>query len=125
MPRPALTIGLALAVVLGSSAAAADPELLPREHVVVESAGATIQVPREDGPRIFVLPVGSHVLAASSWERLDAEFRRLQAAEVRLTAENASFRASAAAWQPGWRALAVTLAAGLVAGGVGYWWLAR
>lgn len=42
---------------------------------------------------------------------LDAEMRRLQDAETRLKAENASLRASTAGWQPGWMTLMFAAAA--------------
>lgn len=40
---------------------------------------------------------------------LDAELRRLQDAETRLSAENVSFRAQAPGWQPGWKTILTTV----------------
>ncbi len=56
--------------------------------------------------------------------RVDLEVRRLQDAETRLTVENHVLRAEASKWSWGWKAAAVTLAAGLAAGfyaGHRYW----
>lgn len=51
-----------------------------------------------------------------AWAKLDAETRRLQTAETRLAAENASMRKSLAGWRPGWKTLALALASGIAAG---------
>jgi len=113
-----LAVALTAALTITApSVALGDPEPLPTEHVVVRTEGATVVVPGEPSPRIFGLPVGSHLLTPPSWERLDVEFKRLQEAETRLRAENDSFRKTAASWQPGWKILLTTLVVG-VAGGV-------
>lgn len=56
----------------------------------------------------------------ATWSKLDLEIRRLQDAETRLKAENASFRASAAAdTGPGWGTvtwIGLALTAGIVFG---------
>lgn len=48
-----------------------------------------------------------------TYNRLDAEMKRLQDAETRLRAENSSLKESA---QPGWMVLASALAVGVVLG---------
>jgi hypothetical protein len=106
----------ALAVVCGallaSREAAADPD--PPDapagttylHLV---HGGHLTTP---GGADLTLPPGYYV-DAGSWDRLDAEVHRLQDAETRLTAEEASLEASAhAGGAPGW----VYAAAGLVVG---------
>jgi hypothetical protein len=87
--------------------AAADPT--PVTGHVQLSSGATC---RTDGGSDIRLPVG-HFLDEPVWAKLDAETKRLQTVEVRLTAENASLKASAASWQPGWYTLAGAFAAGI------------
>jgi hypothetical protein len=68
-----------------------------------------------DGGSELRLPPG-HFLEAPLWQKLDAEQRRLQTAEVRLTAENQSMRKSLQGWQPGFYTLAVVLGGGIVLG---------
>lgn len=47
------------------------------------------------------LPRG-YYMDESTFDKLDAEVRRLQDSELRLKTENTSLRASSASWQPGW-----------------------
>lgn len=110
---------IAALVLLAPATAHADEirppaEELPEPHVVLKTGEGILWAP---GGRDFVLPVGTHILAPPAWSELDLEFKRLQEAEVRLTAENKSFRATASEWRPGWKTIALTLAVGL-AGGV-------
>lgn len=53
------------------------------------------------------------------WSLLDAELRRLQTVETRITAENAELRKTAKSWRPGWKILASTLIAGVALGAYG------
>jgi hypothetical protein len=71
-----------------------------------------------DGGSEIRLPPGRFYTEAV-WARLDAEFRRLQTVETRLTAENASLRATLGGWSPGWITI-LSVAAGAGAAG---WWL--
>lgn len=78
-------------------------------------------------PSVVETDGGSHLrvppgwfLADEVWQRLDAETRRLQDAETRLTAENRSFRASSATWGPSWWIIVAA-----VAGGASLGWYAR
>ena len=125
----------ALGVLLLSSGAAAEPPTpepcaegssvcpLPRAHVVLTrhpgllGLGSTI-----DGVELthYSLPLGTHILAPPAWSKLDAEMRRLQDAETRLTAENQSLRTQAGSgWRPGWKLLATTLVIGTALGAYG------
>jgi hypothetical protein len=70
---------------------------------------------RTDGGSDLRLPPG-YFYDVPAQTKLDDEMRRLQTAETRLTAENASFRKSAAAWSPAWWALAAATATGIVLG---------
>lgn len=68
------------------------------------------------------LPPG-HFVDEATWAAIDAEMRRLQDQEVRLTAENKSFRTSAAegsGWRPGWITLVTAFALGTAAGWYAY-----
>lgn len=65
--------------------------------------------------RVLDLPPGRFV-EESAFAANEAEEKRLQEAETRLTAENKSLRETAATWQPGWKTLALTLATGLALG---------
>lgn len=96
---------LVAAVFLASATAAADPE--PAPAPVTPDLSKPLQllsdsVVRTDGGSVLRLPPG-RFLTEDLWGKLDAELRRLQTAEVRLTAENASYKASlSTGWQPGW-----------------------
>lgn len=113
----------ALGVLLLSSGAAAEPpttpeaaEQLPTPHVRLTTGPGTL---RTNAGRLFDLPVMTHVLAPPAWDKLDAEMKRLQDAETRLTAENKSLRAQAGGWRPGWRLIATTLVVGTALGAYG------
>jgi hypothetical protein len=71
-----------------------------------------------DGGTTLHLPPG-YFQDEPTHDKLDAEIRRLQDQEVRLTAEGKSLRASLGTWQPGW----LTLAATIVVGGAAGWYL--
>lgn len=61
------------------------------------------------------LPPG-YFLDEATWERLDAEVRRLQGVETRIVAENASLRASAREFSFKWYWVAGAFALGAAAG---------
>jgi hypothetical protein len=63
----------------------------------------------------ITLPSG-YFLDEPTYVKLDNELRRLQDTETRLVAENASLRAAAQTWKPGWITLTTTLVVGIVAG---------
>lgn len=111
-----LALVVALLTVTAPRDAGAEPEPMPNEHVRVTTGDAELHLL---GGRVLVVPQLSHVLAPIAWDKLDAEVRRLQEAEVRLTAENNSLRKTAKEWQPGWKVLLGTLVAGAALGGYG------
>jgi len=104
---------LALVLLLASAGAAADPE---PTHVATEEPRLLCVPPLAVDARCRDLPPG-HFVDGATWSRLDAELRRAHDAETRLAAENKSLRGAVSGWQPGWKTLAVALAAG-IAGGV-------
>lgn len=66
------------------------------------------------GSELDVAP--GYYLDDPTWTKLDAEFKRLQDTETRLTTENKSLKTSMKGWEPGWRTLALTLAVGMGTG---------
>ncbi len=104
---------LTVALVLAAARALGDPtpaEAPPPTHLASSSAVHT------DGGSDLRLPPG-YFLAEPTWMRLDTETRRLQDAETRLRAENASLRASAATgWQPGWYTVVLAVSGGIALG---------
>lgn len=104
MSRRRVTVAIVVALSLAHRAAAE-----PLVHLQTPSAVQT------DGGSTLRLPPG-YFLEEPMWRDLDAEQRRLQEAETRLKAENASLRKQAAAWQPGWYTLGTVLLVGVAAG---------
>ncbi len=74
---------------------------------------------KTEGGSDLHLPPG-YFLDEPTFDRLDAETRRLQEAETRLTAENNSFRSTASSWHPGWYT-----AAGIILSGFALGWYAH
>lgn len=99
--RKPLVICLFLAL---SARAVAEPLHLKTPSNVITDGGTSLRLP----PGYF--------LEEPSWERLDLEVRRLQDRETRLSAENASLRASASGWTPGWKTLGSAVITAFVAG---------
>jgi len=119
---------IAVTVVMALAArAAADPQPTSAPDPCEADAGpvtppldkpvhlSTPSLVATDGGSDLHLPPG-YYLAEPLYKQWDAETKRLQTAETRLTAENKSLRASASSWQPGWYTLAVTLASGAALG---------
>lgn len=67
----------------------------------------------------FTMPP-AYILPDAVWNDLDAEMKRLQDEDTRLTSENQSLTTSLSSWQPGWKTLAVA-----VIGGVALGWYAH
>ena len=119
---------LTCALVIGTCASAHADTLVPESaHVRTREGTRLCAYARESdaaenatGVRCRELPPG-RFLAEPTWARLDDEVRRLQDAEVRLTAENASLRKDAAGWRPGWKSLASAVLVGVALGA----WAAR
>lgn len=110
------TAVLVIALVLTAAPrATAEPvaDDLPSTHVRLVTGPGELRLP---SGKIYAIPQDSHIVTGEAWSMLDAEFRRLQEQEVRLTAENRSFRESADAWTPGWMSLTLTLAVGVALG---------
>lgn len=61
------------------------------------------------------LPPG-YFFDEGTFDKLDAELRRLQEQETRLTAENESLRDSSRHYFPGWVVVGAAVAAGIAAG---------
>lgn len=68
-----------------------------------------------DAGIVLRFPPGVHVLGEPEWGAIDAEVRRLQDAEVRLTAENESLRVTPIERPRPWWAV-VGASVGLIAG---------
>jgi hypothetical protein len=104
---------LAVAIVLTlASRASADPySPKPGEtlHLTTPTTGRT------DGGTDLRLPPG-YFLDEPTHSRLDLEVKRLQDAETRLTAENASLRKSASGISFGWKTMATVLVVGVSIG---------
>lgn len=100
------------AIVLAALTRAASGDPVTNVHIESSSHVTTVGGSELDLPPGFFL--GEAARAA-----LDTEVRRLQEAETRLTAENASLKASAtdpAGWKPGLYTLATTFVLGMAAG---------
>lgn len=110
-----LCITLIVLFTLVSTRVLADP--LP-SHTRITTDGVEVVTP--NGKR-YPLPVGSHILDGTSFEKLDLEMKRLQDAETRYTAENKSLKDSLqASPQIGWGAAGLLVAFMAVCGGVVY-----
>lgn len=107
---------VALVVLLLSTRAAtqpaSDPEPAPHVHVLEPATITT------DSGKSRRIPPG-HFVDEPRWSLLDVEMRRLQDAETRLTAENASMRKTTSAWRPGWKMLGSALLTGITVGAYG------
>lgn len=110
-----LLAAFAIIAVLSSDATAEPVESMPSGHMRLITAPGVLNVLAQP-PRTFSIPIGSHIFDPATYAILDGELKRLQEVEVRLTAENDSFRRTMKAWQPGWKTLALTLAVGFAGG---------
>ncbi len=124
------TLAVVLALVLAAPRVAADPSSTPkyaRLPLLTLSEPRTVCRPAElagDPPVCRALPPG-RFLDEPAYQAVHTELERLQTAEVRLGAENASLRKSAEGWSPGWRTLAITFVTGVVGGVAVYRYLDR
>lgn len=113
-----------LLILLASREAAGEPAPFPDAPVSPngETKVQTVE-PRvlcvTDLTRCITLPPG-RFLDEDTWQRIDAEHRRLQNAETRLDAENRSLHDSVSGWQPGWKILVGTLVLGFAGGAAAY-----
>lgn len=113
MPNPkklGLLLGVCLMFGLCNEAFAGDPcapdsttptpcpmKRLPSPHVRLSTGPGTLVGP--DG-QTYLLPLGTHILDGTTFDKLDQDTRDLQTKVVRLTAENDSFKSSMGG--PGW-----------------------
>jgi len=109
--RVRVTAAVVVLTLCAASAAAADPAAAPAGAIHVLTSAHLVS----DGGTDLRLPP-SYILDEPTWTRLDAEVRRLQDVETRLTAENTTLRASVGGWHPGWKLITSTLAVGLAVG---------
>lgn len=105
-----------LAIVLFSSGASAEP--LPNGHIRLITGSGELIGP--DGKRYF-LPVGTHILDGTSWDKLDQDVKETKNLVTRYKAENESLKRSLTAWQPGWGTLIVMTSLALAIGGTAYY----
>lgn len=124
--RRCATVALVLAVV--GARAAADPAPAAPAPAAADPA----PTPAPATPGVFLhIASSSHLVTSGGtsldlppgyfydeqkWGAMDVEYRRLQDAETRLTAQNKSYEASASSWQPGWKTLGAAFLTGLAAG---------
>lgn len=126
--RHKIAAAVVLGVVAWSATSAADPTecpptpasvAMPTPHLRLTSGPGTLIAP--SGLHITI-PQYSHVLDGPSWDKLDAEVSRLQAAETSLTAENGSLKSSVEspwAW-PGYKFVVAALVVGALGGAYAY-----
>lgn len=122
MTHRKLQLAVAAGVILLARAVAADPSPTPPHGTTGDGsplAGAEhIETPStltSEGGSVLKLPPG-YFFDEPSFLTVDREFRRLQTAETRLTAENASMKQSLGSWQPGWWTLAGVFVGGCALG---------
>jgi hypothetical protein len=101
--------------ILSDLAGAAEPPLVTPDltHPVHLLSASTVET--AGGSRVRLVTPG-WFLADVVWKKLDDEVKRLQDAEVRLTAENLSFRTSASSSGPSWWVIASAVASGAALG---------
>ena len=91
----------------------AAPEILPMPtlHLWMRSGPGVLHTSNE---KRFLIPIDAHIVTPEWWGAQEAEKKRLQEQEIRLTAENKSLSESAEAVP--WRIIALGVAVGLVTG---------
>lgn len=121
MKRPAAVLVL---LALAGRGAYGDPAASAPTAPPPPPAASRWHVP---GPWQLTLPSGTaytmppaYILPENAWNDLDAEMKRLQDEDTRLTAENQSLTTSLSGWQPGWKTFAIA-----VLGGVAIGWYAH
>ena len=85
-------------------------EQMPTPHLYLRSGSGVLHF----NERLIYLPLGTHILTEERWQEQEDEKIRLQEQEIRLTAENKSFRNSAD--EVPWRIIALGVAVGLITG---------
>ena len=116
MRRPvAIVVSVALLLASASVAYGDDPApSAPSTATGVLHLHSDSHVVTKGGSELDLPP--GYFVPEPDWDKLDAETKRLQDQEVRLTAENKSLKDATSGWQPGWRTLAITLVTGIALG---------
>lgn len=116
--RVAFLIGLMIMLTSGRLLADDEVKPLPSPHVKLTTGDGTLVAP--DGQKYF-LPLGTHILDGTSWQKLDDETHRLQDQETRLKTENESLKKSMNSWwEPGWGTVVVLTGLAIATGTVVY-----
>jgi hypothetical protein len=115
--RIALLAGLTLILVSGD-VYADDPKPLPAPHVKLTTGPGTLDAPNGEH---YLLPVGTHILDGTSYDKLDDKLKENENLATRYKAENDSLKKSLDTWQPGWGTLIVLTGLALVGGTVAYY----
>jgi len=101
---------IAALLVAMPTTAEAEPQQMPSAHLWMRSAPGVLHI----NGLMYDIPQGSHIITGSEWDLLEIEKKRLQEQEIRLKAENDSFRESAD--EVPWRLIALGVAVGLITG---------
>lgn len=113
--RARVTIALVLVSVLTGGAALGDPELQPAPPFAHLGDPSVLTTHSGIG---YALPPG-YWYDEPTHDKRETELKTVQDERTQLKAENTSLRAATSGWQPGWR----TLAAAIVVGLAGGWYL--
>lgn len=117
MKPKAIALLVGVAVFLGSSVASADVDL-PSGHVRLTTGPGELIAP--NGQRYY-LPVGTHILDGTTYQKLDDTIKTTQDDNTRLKAENDSLKKSLSSWTPGWGTLIVLTTLTIAVGGTAYY----
>lgn len=109
----ALLFGLGI-VLFSSEAFANDP--LPTGHVELKTGPGQLVAP---GGKTYYLPVGTHILDGTAWQKLDDDTKTTHDQVTRLNAENQSLKKSLET--PGWGTLVLGIIGIAVSGVVFYY----
>lgn len=107
------TAAVVVAVLLARSTAAADPAPGP-QHIETDKPRLMCIPPAPTSSCIELQP--GHFVDSNTWSKLDLALKAAQDKVTNLDAQNASLRASAASWQPGWKTLGAAVLAGISLG---------
>jgi hypothetical protein len=111
MMRAPARFGIAVALAVHLLAARATAEPAPTERLRMRDPSTLTLI----SGRVLELPPGRFI-EEFEFMRMEIEFKRLQDAETRLTAERDSYRKSTESWSPGWKTLIGALTVGITIG---------
>lgn len=104
------------AVLLASARAAAEPRVEVPPLPILAHVTSNSSLWTDTNPDVeWRLPPGWFA-DEDTWARMDAEHRRLEDAEHRLSAENRVLRQHLDGWQPGWYVVGAAVLVGAAAG---------